>query len=464
MALWYYQLMGEQHGPVSWDELRGLAAGGQLTPDAFVRSDEQDRWVLAETFPELFVRHPPQQADQSSGRSDREQPSSLRGKRATKRRAGPPKPSATAVTRGPAADASSCPRCGAVFGQLASICLECGYDPKVDSASPARRDRPTRHSGSRLPEFSLVIAGHEIHERNVLYYLGGFAAVCAALGLIAYLTLRPPRPQEVHRAEVVRLVEPLDRVRMLHASESGNYLLVDVALSSDFLQRKSVVEGTSEVGADDFQLVTSSDKLVPVAILSGQEGKKKLEVPERRAVPGHLYNALFYGLHGFGSNADMRVTLNSVATSFVDAGPFGEVELERQGSLSQSVTGALGRNPQVHISGSVQAEVKGGLKGSLRIVTRKASSLGLAGSLRGKLPEGDEVEFGYGGGSCTMTWTGPWEAYHVGSTGRKVDLTAHSVHHFLLLFERPPNSQTLSLQFREEEPLDLDAGLTREEG
>ena len=45
---WYYQVMGEVFGPVSWSELKRLAQEGALSNDTLVRSGTEGDWIHAD--------------------------------------------------------------------------------------------------------------------------------------------------------------------------------------------------------------------------------------------------------------------------------------------------------------------------------------------------------------------------------------------------------------------------------
>lgn len=53
---WYYQLMGQEFGPVSMSELRAKVATGDIDRDTLVRAGEDGDWVLADGLPRLFVQ------------------------------------------------------------------------------------------------------------------------------------------------------------------------------------------------------------------------------------------------------------------------------------------------------------------------------------------------------------------------------------------------------------------------
>lgn len=51
---WFYQAFGEEHGPVSFEQLREMASKHQLTPQHRVRSVENSDWEEARCLPGLF--------------------------------------------------------------------------------------------------------------------------------------------------------------------------------------------------------------------------------------------------------------------------------------------------------------------------------------------------------------------------------------------------------------------------
>ncbi|QDU78530.1 RDD family protein [Polystyrenella longa] len=44
---WYYQINGEEHGPVTSDDLRRMAVAGTLNPNDLVRKEDMDEWLPA---------------------------------------------------------------------------------------------------------------------------------------------------------------------------------------------------------------------------------------------------------------------------------------------------------------------------------------------------------------------------------------------------------------------------------
>ncbi|MAT15106.1 MAG: hypothetical protein CMJ46_07525 [Planctomyces sp.] len=44
---WYYKILGEEHGPVTSQDLRRMAMEGTLNPDDLVRKEEMNDWVAA---------------------------------------------------------------------------------------------------------------------------------------------------------------------------------------------------------------------------------------------------------------------------------------------------------------------------------------------------------------------------------------------------------------------------------
>jgi hypothetical protein len=53
-ARWYYQDRGLERGPLTAEELRRLALGGQILPSTLVQKDASGRWVLARRVRGLF--------------------------------------------------------------------------------------------------------------------------------------------------------------------------------------------------------------------------------------------------------------------------------------------------------------------------------------------------------------------------------------------------------------------------
>jgi len=56
---WHYHLGSDQHGPVSFEELQGLATSRQLTPSTLVWKDGMAEWVQASTIAGLLPATPP---------------------------------------------------------------------------------------------------------------------------------------------------------------------------------------------------------------------------------------------------------------------------------------------------------------------------------------------------------------------------------------------------------------------
>ena len=54
---WYYQIMGQQFGPVSAAELRALASAGTVARDTLICKRGEGRWVRAEKVQGLFERN-----------------------------------------------------------------------------------------------------------------------------------------------------------------------------------------------------------------------------------------------------------------------------------------------------------------------------------------------------------------------------------------------------------------------
>jgi len=55
-SMWYYQVMGEEVGPVSAKELRTRAVAGIVTPDTFVRQAADENWHVAQSVAGLFTK------------------------------------------------------------------------------------------------------------------------------------------------------------------------------------------------------------------------------------------------------------------------------------------------------------------------------------------------------------------------------------------------------------------------
>jgi hypothetical protein len=51
---WYVQITGAERGPVTRNELRSLAASGQLAAGDLVRTSSEQAWSRADSVPELF--------------------------------------------------------------------------------------------------------------------------------------------------------------------------------------------------------------------------------------------------------------------------------------------------------------------------------------------------------------------------------------------------------------------------
>src|SRR5947209_1931518 len=51
---WYYQVVGQEVGPVAFPELQQLARDGRINPDTLVRRATGSRWLLAERVAGLW--------------------------------------------------------------------------------------------------------------------------------------------------------------------------------------------------------------------------------------------------------------------------------------------------------------------------------------------------------------------------------------------------------------------------
>ncbi len=56
---WYYATDGQQHGPVTSADLKGLAASGTITPGSLTWKEGLPEWVSASTATSLFAATPP---------------------------------------------------------------------------------------------------------------------------------------------------------------------------------------------------------------------------------------------------------------------------------------------------------------------------------------------------------------------------------------------------------------------
>jgi hypothetical protein len=54
MATWFYQIMGEEIGPVSSSQLTELADKGIVTIDTLVRKEQAGDWITADRLKGLF--------------------------------------------------------------------------------------------------------------------------------------------------------------------------------------------------------------------------------------------------------------------------------------------------------------------------------------------------------------------------------------------------------------------------
>ena len=48
---WFYEIMGEELGPISSAELRRKAESGEVTPDTSIRMGAQGAWQIAAEVP-----------------------------------------------------------------------------------------------------------------------------------------------------------------------------------------------------------------------------------------------------------------------------------------------------------------------------------------------------------------------------------------------------------------------------
>lgn len=69
---WYYAVNNKQSGPVSFDELRDLAAKGRLNAEDLVWQDGMPEWVAARTVKDLMPRAPARDRDRDDRDRDRD--------------------------------------------------------------------------------------------------------------------------------------------------------------------------------------------------------------------------------------------------------------------------------------------------------------------------------------------------------------------------------------------------------
>ncbi len=54
---WYCQILGEEFGPLSFDQLKAMAESTQLSADDRIRSAEDEEWIPAATLADLWTEH-----------------------------------------------------------------------------------------------------------------------------------------------------------------------------------------------------------------------------------------------------------------------------------------------------------------------------------------------------------------------------------------------------------------------
>ncbi|MEI8079345.1 MAG: GYF domain-containing protein, partial [bacterium] len=104
MADWYYTKDGQQHGPVSEDELISIFRNNELDADALVWTEELTEWTAARNIENLIPEKPPEAIK--------------------------PKFKITGVSHPSAASGGtkSCPSCGAAAKSDAVLCTMCGLN------------------------------------------------------------------------------------------------------------------------------------------------------------------------------------------------------------------------------------------------------------------------------------------------------------------------------------------------
>ena len=105
---WYFQLMGETFGPMSFAKLQREAQAGSLAPDCLVKKDSDEDWVLADSIDGLFS---------------------------------PPRPSRTKRA------SKTCPFCGAQIFTKATACKRCRKLMEEEHAAP---EPPPARTGAQI--------------------------------------------------------------------------------------------------------------------------------------------------------------------------------------------------------------------------------------------------------------------------------------------------------------------------
>lgn len=119
MSEWFYQLLGETIGPISWEELCDKAQGGEIDSATPVRQGAQGEWKKASTVPELFKPGGVEPAEMVAT-SDR---STADGERV---KVGDELPSDSGPMRRSPLALRPCADCGYMVSRQANLCPNCG--------------------------------------------------------------------------------------------------------------------------------------------------------------------------------------------------------------------------------------------------------------------------------------------------------------------------------------------------
>jgi hypothetical protein len=126
MSQWYCQLEGRVVGPVSLEELQGIAERGDISPDSLVREGPEGPWIAASQVEDLSLAaggHPSDQLRVLLSEDEGDQPAAAGDQQASDAEA--VHAAAPDVRRSPLA-LRPCSDCGQMVSQRASVCPHCG--------------------------------------------------------------------------------------------------------------------------------------------------------------------------------------------------------------------------------------------------------------------------------------------------------------------------------------------------